>query len=102
MTCSFFSAVTPVSVTLVTNTTENEDCSESMWVNFTCEASDANPAVTNYQLLGNGEVLNNETGTWIKEISKGENYVYSCLAQHPVENVTSANDVILTFNGEFC
>jgi len=73
-----------------------------MWVNFTCNASDAYPAVTNYQLLGNGEVLNNENGTWIKKISKGENYVYSCLAEHPLGIVTSANTVNLTFNGELC
>jgi len=75
-----FYSYSPVNVTLVTNTTKKEDCPESMWVNFICVASDANRAVTKYQLLGNGEVLNNENGTWIKKISEGENYVSSCLA----------------------
>ena len=87
---------------MVSNTTENKDCSDLIVVNVTCVASDANPAVTNYQLLeigGDTSVSNSET--WIKEISKGGKHVYSCLAEHPLGNVTSANNVTLTFNGEF-
>jgi len=73
-----------------------------MWVNFTCVAFDANPPVTNYQLLGSGvDSSVSNSGTWIKEITKEAKHVYSCLAEHPVGNVTSANDVTLTFNGEF-
>jgi len=71
-------------------------------VNFTCEASDANPPVRKFQLYGSREPLNvSESGTWIKEISEKGSHVYSCLAEHPVGNVASAKNVTLTFNGEF-
>jgi len=75
-----------------------------MWVNFTCVASDANPAVSNYQLLDSrGDSSIKNSGTWINmEISKGGKHVYSCLAEHPVGNVTSANTVNLTLIGELC
>jgi len=69
-----------------------------MWVNFTCVASDANPAVTNYQLLDSrGDTSVSNSGAWINmEISKGGKHVYSCLAEHPVGNVKRANTVNLT------
>ena len=97
----FFSADNPDNVTLVTNTTENKDCSVLMVVNFTCVASKANPTVTNYQLLeSGGDASVSNSGMWIKEISKGGKHVYSCLAEHPVGNKSSAN-VILTKNSKF-
>jgi len=64
-------------------------------------ASEANPAVTNYQLIDSrGDTIVSNSGTWIKEITKGGKHVYSCVAEHPVGNVTSANTVTLTLNGE--
>jgi len=73
-----------------------------MWVNFTCVASEANPAVTNYQLIDSrGATIVSNSGTWIKEISEKGKHVYSCLVEHHVGNVTSANNVTLTLNGEF-
>jgi len=101
ITSLFFSADNPDNVTLVTNTTENKDCSVLLVVNFTCVASEANPAVTNYQLLGSrGDTSVSISGMWIKEISKGGKHFYSCLAEHPAGNKSSAN-VTLTKNGKF-
>ena len=98
-----FSADNPATVTLVTNITENKDCSDLMVVNFTCAASDANPAVANYQLYASGGLLSvSNSGTWNKEIPEEGKHVYSCLAEHPLGNVTSANNVTLNFNGKFC
>jgi len=97
----FFSADNPATVSLVTNTTENKDCSDLMVVNFTCVASEANPPVVNYQLYRSGKLFNvSNSRTWIKEITEEGKYIYGCLAEHPVENKTSAN-VTVTKNGEF-
>ena len=85
---------------LLTNTTEDSYCSDS-WVNFTCKASDANPAVSNYVLYEhNKPVASNNNGTWILKLSEGKYHVYHCLAEHFVENVTSANNVTINLNGE--
>ena len=86
---------------MVTNTTENKDCSDSLLVNFTCVASEANPAVESYQLYRNGEVINVSDRENIREISEDGKHDYSCLAIHPVKNVRSSNNVTVTFNGEF-
>jgi len=65
-------------------------------------ASEANPVVTNYQLLeSGGDTSVSNGGMWIKEISKGGKHVYSCLAEHPLGNVNSTNNVTVTLNGEF-
>ena len=101
ITSLFFSADNPDNVTLVTNTTENKDCSVLMVVNFTCVASEANPTVTNYQLLESGSNTSvSNSGMWIKEISGEGKHVYGCLAEHPAGNKPSAN-VTLTKNGKF-
>lgn len=71
-------------------------------MNFTCVASEANPAVEKYTLFVDGEVPSaSSAGTWIKEISKKGKHVYGCRAHHPERNVTSSNNVTVTFNGEF-
>ena len=85
---------------LLTNTTEDSYCSD-LWVNFTCKASDANPAVSNYVLYEhNNPVASNNNGTWILKLSEAKNHVYHCVAEHFVENVTSTNNVTITVNGE--
>ena len=86
---------------MVTNTTENKDCSDSLLVNFTCVASEANPAVESYRLYRNGEMINVSNRENIREISEDGKHDYSCLAIHPVKNVRSSNNVTVTFNGEF-
>ena len=95
-----FFADKPVNVELLTNTTEDSYCSD-LWVNFTCKASDANPAVSNYALYEqNNPVASSNNGTWILKLSEGKNHVYHCVAEHFVENVTSTNNVTITVNGE--
>ena len=100
---SFFSSDNPANVTLLANTTENKNCSDSLWVNFTCVASEkANPAVGSYQLYRNEEPISaSDSGTWNVEIPEKGKRDYSCLAIHPVKNVASSNNVTVTFNGEF-
>ena len=67
----------PYSVSLVANATENTNCSDMMWVNLTCQASDSNPPVESYQLLKNGEILaTSNNGTWIRGISEAGKHVY--------------------------
>ena len=87
---------------MVTNTTENKNCPDLLWVNFTCVASEANPAVESYRLSLDEQpidVIN--SGTWNRGISEDGKHGYSCLAIHPVDNVRSSNNVTVTFNGEF-
>ena len=88
-------------VTLETNTTENEDCSD-LWVNFTCISSEANPPVYNYLLSNEKNGFSfNKSGTWIKKISSGGKSIYSCTAYQLVGNVTSTNNIALTVNGKW-
>ncbi|XP_068733593.1 fibroblast growth factor receptor 2-like [Montipora capricornis] len=88
----------PATVHLVTNATENENCSDFLVISITCKASEANPPVENYQLLKNHEIVDTSSkGTWIKTISSKGNHIYSCKALHPLGNVASA-DVTVTFN----
>ena len=95
-----FFADKPDNVELLTNTTEDSYCSD-LWVNFTCKASDANPAVSNYVLYEhNNPVASNNNGTWILKLSEAKNHVYHCVAEHFVENVTNTNNVTITVNGE--
>ena len=90
----------PDMVTLVTNTTENKDCSD-MWVNFTCISSEANPPVYNYLLFDDKDGFSlSESGTWVKKISRGGKSIYNCLAFQLVENITSARNITLTVNGK--
>ena len=87
-------------VTLVTNTTENKDCSD-LWVNFTCISSEANPPVYNYLLSDDEDGFSlSKSGTWINKTSRGGQSVYSCLAYQLAGNVTSKNNIALTVNGE--
>lgn len=98
---SFFSDK-PDIVELTVNATENTNCSD-LWVNFTCVASEANPAVYNFLLYEKDrEISQSKSGMWIKKISKGGEHVYSCIALHAVGNITSLNNVTLTVNGKFC
>ncbi|PFX21943.1 Hemicentin-2 [Stylophora pistillata] len=86
----------PDNVTLETNTTKNHYCVD-IWVAFSCNSSEANPPVHNYMLLKNGtEVSLSESGTWLEKISRGETFVYKCVAYQQVDNVTSTNSVIIT------
>ena len=88
-------------VTLETNTTENEDCSD-LWVNFTCISSEANPPVYNYRLSDEENGFSfSKNGTWVKEISRGGKSIYSCTAYQLVGNVTSTNNITLTVNGKW-
>ena len=97
---NFFS-VKADTVELSVNITENTDCSD-FWVNFTCVASEANPAVYNFLLYEkDGNISQSRSGIWIKKISKGGKYVYRCIALHVVGNVSSSNNVTLTVNGKF-
>jgi len=86
-------------VTLVTNTTENIDCSD-LWVNFTCISSEANPPVYNYLLSDDEDEYSfSKSGTWIEKISRGGKSIYDCLAYQLLENVTSVTNITLTVNG---
>ena len=97
----FVSLVKPDNVTLERNTTENNGCND-LWVNFTCNSSEANPPVHNYALVKNEtEFIFSRKGTWIEKISRGETFVYKCQAYQQVDNVTSANDITLNINGMF-
>ena len=86
---------------LLTNTTEDSYCSD-LWVNFTCKASDVNPPVSNYVLYEhNNFVASNNNGTWILKLpEEKKQYVYHCVAEQFVENVTSTNNVTIIVNGE--
>ena len=96
-----FFADKPDTVELLTNTTENTDCYD-LWVNFTCVASEANPAVNNFLLYEkDGGVNSSKSGTWITKLTGEGKHVYSCEAQHILENVSSSNTAALTVNGEF-
>ena len=87
-------------VTLERNTTENNGCTD-MWVNFTCNSSEANPPVYNYVLLRNETDAGvSEKGTWIEKISRGETFVYKCQAYQQVDNVTSTNNISLSVTGK--
>lgn len=67
-----------------------------MGVNFTCYSTKANPQVHNYMLFRNdSEVSFNEKGTWTERISRGETFVYKCVAY------TSRNNVTLAVGGKF-
>ena len=71
-----------------------------MWVNFTCNSSEANPTVHNYVFLKNEkDVVLSEKGTWIEKISRGETFVYKCRAYQQVDNVTSTNSISLSVKG---
>ena len=86
--------------TLVSNTTENKDCSD-LWVNFTCISSEANPPVYNYLLSDDEDEFSlSESGRWIKRISREGKSIYNCLAFQLVENVTSVRNITLTVNGK--
>ncbi|XP_068733577.1 uncharacterized protein [Montipora capricornis] len=88
----------PASVRLVANTTKNKNCSASLLVNFTCEASQANPPVESYQLFKSHEIVDiSSRGTWIENISSKGDHIYSCRALHSLGNVSSS-DVTVTFN----
>ena len=83
---------------LVTNTSENKDCSD-LWVNLTCISSEANPPVNHYSLSDDKDGVSlSESGTWIKKISRGGKF--NCIAYQLVENVTSTNNITLTVNGK--
>ena len=95
-----FSADKPGIVVMVTNTTENKDCSD-LWVNFTCISSEANPPVYNYLLSDDEDGVSfSKSGTWTKKISRGGNSIFNCTAYQLVENVTSRNSITLTVNGK--
>ena len=97
---SFVSLVKPDNVTLERNTTENNGCND-LWVNFTCNSSEANPPVHNYALIKNKtEFIFSRKGTWIEKISRGETFVYKCQAYQQVDNVTSTNYITLNVNGK--
>ncbi|XP_068686491.1 B-cell receptor CD22-like [Montipora foliosa] len=88
----------PASVRLVANATENKNCSASLLVNFTCEASQANPPVESYQLFKSHEIVDTSSrGTWIENISSKGDHIYSCRALHSLGNVASSG-VTVTFN----
>ena len=72
-----------------------------MWVNFTCNSSEANPPVYNYVLLKNETYVDlSEKGTWIEKISGGDTFVYKCQAYQQVDNVTSTNNISLSVKGK--
>ena len=72
-----------------------------MWVNFTCNSSEANPPVYNYVLLKNEtDVGLSEKGTWTEKISRGETFVYKCQANQQVDNVRSTNNISLSVKGK--
>lgn len=88
------------SVILKTNSTRNNGCVD-IWVTFTCSSSDFNLPVHNYMLLKNGtEVSLSKSGTWIERISRGETFVYKCVAYQQVDKVTSKNNVTVTLKGK--
>lgn len=96
------SADKPDTVRLESNVTENSDCSDSLWVKFTCNVSESNPPIIKYYLVGDDEgVTFSNSGLWIQRVFRGGKHVYSCLAQHALGNITSLNSVTLTVKGEF-
>ena len=101
-------------VVLRTNATTTETCG-TMWVNFTCNSSRANPPVQRYLLYGYHGVVLKETnistlGNWMREVSLKGNWTFYCkaiqiledtaLAQR-LENGTSANNVTLSVYGRY-
>lgn len=90
----------PDTVTLVVKTTESTNCSDLLWANPTCKASDANPPVECFQLYKNGKILSTlRDGTWIRDISEAGKHVYSCRALHFIGNMTISDSVTVSFNG---
>lgn len=58
----------PDVVNLVVKTTEGSNCSDLLWANLMCKASDANPPVEHFQLYKNGKILSTlREGTWIRD-----------------------------------
>ena len=83
------------------NATNDYGCI-NMGVNFTCYSAKANPQVHNYMLFRNdSEVSFSEKGTWTERISRGETFVYKCVAYQQIDNVTSRNNVTLAVGGKF-
>lgn len=83
------------------NATNDYGCI-NMGVNFTCYTAKANPQVHNYMLFRNDlEVSFSEKGTWTERISRGETFVYKCVAYQQIDNVTSRNNVTLAVGGKF-
>ena len=96
------SADKPDTVRLQSNVTENSDCSDSLWIKFTCNVSDSNPPIIKYYLVGDDDGVSfSNSGMWIQRVSRGGKHVYSCLAQHALGNITSSNSVNFTVNGKF-
>lgn len=92
----------PDTVSLIANVTENTNCSDLLWVNFTYEVSEANPPVQSYQLLKNGEHLDTASnGMWTRQISEAGKHVFSCMALHFLGNVNSFNSLTVILNGKF-
>ena len=72
-----------------------------MWVNFTCNSSEANPPAHYYVLLRNETAADlSEKGTWMEKISRGDTFVYKCQAYQQVDNVTSTNNIFLSVKGK--
>ncbi|XP_068686468.1 hemicentin-1-like isoform X1 [Montipora foliosa] len=89
----------PDTVRLVANATENRNCSDSLLVKFTCDASEANPPVKNYQLLKSERPVETSSNwKWIRNILSKGDHNYSCRALHSLGNVESTNHVTVTFN----
>ena len=76
-------------------------CSDLLWVNLTCEASDASPWVESYQLMKDEEILaTSNKGTWIREILEAGKHVYNFGALHFLRNKTAEN-VAVTIDGGY-
>lgn len=101
-------------VILRTNATTNKTCG-TMWVNFTCNSSRANPPVQRYLLYEYHGVELKETnistlGNWMRDVSQKGHWTFYCKVIQILEDTalaqrlgsgTSVNNVTLSVYGRY-
>lgn len=114
ITRSYIRFLDKPAVVLRTNATTNKTCG-TMWVNFTCNSSRANPPVQRYLLYVYQGLELKETnvrtlGNWTREVSQKGRWTFYCKAIQILEdtvlaprlgNGTSANNVTLSVYGRY-
>ena len=88
-------SVKPGNVQLDTSAVDNKACEgETMSINCLAVAV---PSVTSYQLLENGSVVSDTSGTWSRTLVRGV-FIYKCVANNSLGS-TDSESVTVTVNG---
>ena len=68
---------------------------------FNCSSSISNPAVFNYSLYDNKQLIGvDENRVWVINVNKVGNRSYHCEANHLLGSEKSADNINLTVNGK--